>query len=545
MALERAPAEILALCLREAHSPEDVVAAIRASPAFLHAFRCQEYAVLKSVLERCMSVDALHQALLVTTCPVWEEGDSGNVDADLEDPDGVSEDGGDNSTWAMKMELFDLDCREQTYSSNHYLLTIRTLTAICRLRANVNRIIADYIAFTKSVSDIRGPEPAMYAPSTQALEGLSEEELERLQGTFLRYELFCRYCGWPYFHSWIERLDEVSLGDFHFMECELEPWAREGLVVVHRYVMAKYTAMFQEVVEDFTITINATSEGNDEPLKKSSHPPVRELLGEDGPKFLLEIGWRSSNTFDMGHCHALPKGWGQGYVTVCADNFSRLGLGFLLNTLRSDRQSRRDLIRDVFDIFCPREGSWFPQKVSNFLYAAEEYVYDDSGDNLDGDLDDDSLEMMKSSGNSAWKDLISRFRSVDMYIYTMYKDIERLRKLGWVFWDDKRLSDLGIAYPRHHDDGNDGTHVEHSMELQPHISAQQLYGERRLRAPILTVLRKRISRESWSDKIVPQFYTKPHHGFRDAEMRKGPCKSSERLMEIVDLAYQVALDRCQ
>lgn len=536
MALETAPAEFLGLCLREAHSPEDVGAAIRSSPAFLHAFQCQKQAVLKSVLERCMSVDALHQALLVTICPIWEDGDSGKFDDDLEGPDGDTEADGSISIWCNKIEWFDMGFRSGTYPPDDCHLTIRILTAICRLRANVDCIIADYVAFTKSVSDIHGPEPAMYAPSTHALQSLSKEELGRLQEIFLRYELFCRWCGWPYFHSWIERLGKVSLDDSCFMGCATEPWAREGLVVVHRYVMAKYTAMFQEVVEDFTATINATSEGNDEPFTMSSHPPVRELLGEDGPRFLLEIGWRSSNTFGMGYCHALPKGWGQGYVTVCADNFSRLGLGFLLNTLKSDRQSRRDLIRDVFDIFCPREGSWFPEKVSNFVCAAEEFVDDDS--------DDVSLEMMMNGGNSAWKELISRFGVADMYIYTMYKDIERLRRLGWVFWDDERLSDLGIAYPMHHNDGNDDIDERHSM-LQPHISAQQLYGERRLRAPILTVLRKRIPREVWADKVVPQFYTKPHSGFRDLEMGKGPCQSSERLMEIVDLAYQVALDRRQ
>ncbi|ROV88641.1 hypothetical protein VMCG_10329 [Cytospora schulzeri] len=539
MALKRVPAEILVNCLREAHSPEDIGAAIRASPQFLHAFHNQKKANLKSVLERCMSVDALHQALLVTICPIWEDGDSKYfVDDTWEDPDDFGEPDDNDSAWAHKMVLFDLCYRERTYQPDNWHLNTRMLTAICRLRANIKPIIADYVAFTKSISDIHGPEPTMYEPTTHALESLSEQELGRLQHIFLLYELFCRCWGWPYFHSWVERLSAVSLGDFHFPGSGVAPWAMEGLITVHRYVMAKYTAMFQEIAEDFTAAINATSEGNNKPFTEFSHPSVRELLGEDGPKFLLEIGWRTTPS-DMTSTYSwrsLPDGWGQGYVTLCADNFSRLGLGFLSNMLRSDRQSRRDLIRDVFDIFCPRNGSWFPRKESNFVWSFEQFM---------DEPDDYSLEEMKSGGNSAWKALISQLDDDAIFDYSVYKDIERLRKLGWVFWDDERLTDLGIAHPRLPNDGGNNTHNGHGMELESRISAQQLYGERRLRAPILTVLRKRISKEAWVQKVIPQFYTKPHPGFRTKTMRRGPCESSERLMEIVELAYQVALDRRQ
>ncbi|ROW15817.1 hypothetical protein VPNG_02497 [Cytospora leucostoma] len=98
MALNRAPAEVLGICLREAHSPEDVSVAIRQSRAFLNAFRRQEQAILTSVLKKCMSIDALRQALCITECPVWVDGDSKDVD-NLWDNEEFSETELDDAVW--------------------------------------------------------------------------------------------------------------------------------------------------------------------------------------------------------------------------------------------------------------------------------------------------------------------------------------------------------------------------------------------------------------------------------------------------------------
>lgn len=72
--------------------------------------------------------------------------------------------------------------------------------------------------------------------------------------------------------------------------------------------------------------------------------------------------------------------------------------------------------------------------------------------------------------------------------------MEKIHKLGRVFWDEKRLIDLSIAYTNHD-----------SWDFQPHISAKGLYGELRLRAPIFPILRKKFSRDAWAEKVVPQF----------------------------------------
>ncbi|KAK7749573.1 hypothetical protein SLS53_000149 [Cytospora paraplurivora] len=199
-----------------------------------------------------------------------------------------------------------------------------------------------------------------------------------------------------------------------------------------------------------------------------------------------------------------------------------------------------DLIRDVFDIFCPRTDSWFPEVPSNFLWAAEEII---------SDFEPKSLEMMKSGGNSAWKALISTYNDGGDFNYARYGDIERLRKLGWVFWDDERLLDLEIMYKKtknlddiHHQDYcHHSPHTGLILVLQPHISTQRLYGELRLLAPALQVLRQRVRSSAWEEEIVPQFYTRPHPGFH----KLGTRESRERLMETLDLAYQTALDRRQ
>lgn len=161
-----------------------------------------------------------------------------------------------------------------------------------------------------------------------------------------------------------------------------------------------------------------------ETLTAPNDPSVRELLGEDGPKFLLEIGWRSTSAQPidtMGSWRSIPEGCVQDYVTICADNLSRLGLGSLLSMLRSHRHGRRDLIRDIFEIFCPREGSWLPQEASNFVWATEEFL---------DHLGKKPLKTMKTEGNSAWKALVSWFSISNNSTYAMHKDIERLRKLG-------------------------------------------------------------------------------------------------------------------
>ncbi|ROW15978.1 hypothetical protein VPNG_02498 [Cytospora leucostoma] len=218
------------------------------------------------------------------------------------------------------------------------------------------------------------------------------------------------------------------------MDHGIDPWAREELVAVHRYILAKYTAMFQEINYDFTAAVHAISESN-----------------------------------------------------------------------------RRDLT-----------GPYHP--------------------------DPCSLEMMKSGGNSAWKALISTYDDGGDFNYARYSGIERLRKLGWVFCDDERLLDLGIMYKdknlddnRHHDYCHHNPHTGLTLVLEPHISTQRLYGELRLLAPALPVLRQRVRISAWEEEIVPQFYTRPHPGFHEPRTRE----SRERLMETLDLAYQTALDRCQ
>lgn len=46
-----------------------------------------------------------------------------------------------------------------------------------------------------------------------------------------------------------------------------------------------------------------------------------------------------------------------GYVGNCCDNFSRFALGFLLELMAQRRESRRDMIRDVFELFIPGVGA--------------------------------------------------------------------------------------------------------------------------------------------------------------------------------------------
>lgn len=209
-----------------------------------------------------MSIDALRQAVLITRCPVWVDGDDKHhekrwdnefpFDPELED-----------AVWGKKLFFFEFDhLIDGSLLPSDGFLDARTLTAICRLRANVNSIIADYVAFTKSISDVHGPEPAMYSPDWSGSRKLSNNELGRLQRTFLRYELYCRVWGWPYFYAWLERLRDVSMNEFHFKGSGTDPWAREGLVAVHRYVIAKYTATFQEIHQDFTTAVHAISESN-------------------------------------------------------------------------------------------------------------------------------------------------------------------------------------------------------------------------------------------------------------------------------------------
>lgn len=298
---------------------------------------------------------------------------------------------------------------------------------LARLYGTLKRFIRDFESFTYTVS--QGALPSVSNLSStfkRRRDGKvpppTAEELVRLQRGFLRYELCCRLYGMPgIIENTNPKYQPPIFGDqprskptsyFTQFIRRLKHWEREEVYSVVMYVSRQYELTIRDMQDDLQESLTLRQISRDVlPDNPGSEKAcfAGDLLDKDGRLRHLTMGF------------AITRGVGSWIQCVTG-----LGLSFLQRFLRSSPASRQMLFKHTYQYF---RGYGLPNKI----------FHQDSCWARDG--------AYSHGRNPCFGWALDRLWIFPNLRYLGYHgggvatdetlDIDRLRDVGWVFWEEE------------------------------------------------------------------------------------------------------------
>lgn len=260
---------------------------------------------------------------------------------------------------------------------------------------------------------------------------LTDIELLRLQRGLLRYEMFCRLVGLPSIAASCNRdvLYDVityrSSGSVAAMTWVTNPFSEllpkdevEEIVCASVYVRDLYHSLRWDLFEDFSNHILDLNQSRGDDVVEKDDSDTRKTakywLSQTQGQVLDFRFWHSCDT------------------TNWTESMSRLGLVFLDRMTRSTVAERGELMRCIFNNVL-RPGQ------EHFLWEYWEDIVDKRPT-----AEGSALELGPHCNSTI---RISSRNSETINLIAAYGTANRLRSLGWVFFDDKsKLSSLGLPH---------------------------------------------------------------------------------------------------
>lgn len=260
---------------------------------------------------------------------------------------------------------------------------------------------------------------------------LTDTELLRLQRGLLRYELYCRLVGLPSLAASCNRdIYEVVM---NFTNSSLVPhiWfvnpfseflpidEVEEIICASTYVRDLYGSLRGDLLDEFHNHILDLNHSRDNDALDNDAINMRKTVGhwlsQDEGQILDFSTLKSYFTFD----------W--------TESISRLGLTFLDRMTRSTLAERREVMRSAFNEFlAPYDTHFLGKKWGNVVAHG---LYATMGDGCG--FGPHCNPMIRTSGS---------YLSIAQLINS-HGAQNRLRRLGWVFFDDKsRIHSLGLPH---------------------------------------------------------------------------------------------------
>lgn len=243
----------------------------------------------------------------------------------------------------------------------------------------------------------------------------------RIQRGFLRYQLCSALYGLPYlmtaFEPWSDSQDRKG-SDGEYMK-HLQFWEKEEVACIKTFVQRQLCLIFKECEDDFQGAVKRLS---------------RARTGEETPEDTTSVArlLKSSGDYSMGYFtkSKCEDASGRNKADIWITNFCRLGIVYLQGLLRSGRAERRWALRATFESLgkssfkhdCEAEGDGISIN-ERFLFV---YTL------LFSDPPDGCNKMIHSVLEKIIPESKSRPTIPGL-------KINRLRGLGWAFWDNEAM----------------------------------------------------------------------------------------------------------
>lgn len=440
---ESMPLDLHFIVLRHMSTPEDVLATVQASPAALSALDTGREQIYAAVLQTCLPTEILHEFLAIVKatdlkCP--------NIEAPTDDWAAASR--SILREWKVWQENV-VDFLRSHRGANYALPNPRTKPT--DFKAQIKFIVRLYFCLAKFVNFYptfaRGQATGTRfsfpnaAQDDNEVPPLNEAELLRLRRGLLRYELCCRLVGISSVAACQNRQVFATiirpgpqLPAQHYDIWTGNPFTRflptdevEEIICASIYVHGVYKSLHCNFVEGFSNAILEFSQTRNEEARDKDRSGVKE-------KTMRE--WLWDNRLDY---YLLPE---------CSDGGfgSRLGLAFLDRVTRSTPTDRREFMRSAFHTF-GRPYTLFLRHHDNFLRDSWHSVVARRR-SLPGN-GTASLELGPHC-NPIFQTFITHDETTRLLAgneQTPDPIINKIRSMGWVFFDDEsRLRSLGLPH---------------------------------------------------------------------------------------------------
>ncbi|CAG9982821.1 unnamed protein product [Clonostachys byssicola] len=235
MSISKVPPELFALILGQLDSPQALHCAISASPLIFQAFTASRIQILISVFHRAILPGARKGALAIIQCP------------------SVSTEDQLDELWQFLDTHFHPGQATLPFPRDNPAITV-----LMRLVTRVLRLEQDY--FNDTMSNL-ADAPGGDASERKQLESptpLSDAERTRIQGAFLRLELYCRCFPVVQDDLGMEvppgeddigmqvSLVPAELQFQHFLH-QLQPWEVEEMSCVHQYLSFRIGPLIEQI----------------------------------------------------------------------------------------------------------------------------------------------------------------------------------------------------------------------------------------------------------------------------------------------------------
>ncbi|KUI70639.1 hypothetical protein VM1G_06500 [Cytospora mali] len=500
------PFEVMVMILKNLSSPDDLASTIHASPGALAALRGDRRMIMTTIICKDLSPEVLKEAVSILDCPMFETGDD-YCSIWGEAPQLASRKSRD---WRQRVTDFESPYYFGAPSSFVFPrdMPIPRIIKIYRLRATINSLIADFVAYVNAMSVPDGPGPALYAPERTNLAPLTGCEISRIQLAFCRYELICRLTGLSYLQQPSNPQNPLTYCHWgEFFAC-FGSRHMEELGLVHNYVYSKYNIVFKEIDDDVTA-----------------------LLGDGhGPGYHI---YRDYPTPARGRTDTVKSP-----VHVYITNLSKLGLGVLRWVLSRDRTERRRWICETFEALLPPAGqpsdlemlqgrmpNRFPDIHAEFMEELDRTAYQLHKLDEEFGLIEETWDERDDVG---WDILVREIRYPhEDRLEPGRPNSDDLCKLGWAFWDLQRLKQLGIIT-----DQSTESNIVFNLDLR----VQKTYQEQRDKDPDMPKLEQKVLTSIWEKAFKPQSHTTPSHV-------EGPEEDCQELSSILQHALDVQVEK--
>ncbi|KAK3327444.1 hypothetical protein B0T19DRAFT_484554 [Cercophora scortea] len=268
--------------------------------------------------------------------------------------------------WKAKVQTFEV---EHLRNRRFYPVIITNRPLLEKIRSKretLNNIIADYKLFTHHNSaklDFPAEERhRLSSPKFSQLEGLTADEGNRLQKSFLQYEIFTRLYGRPFFCFLLADDDPA---EFQWTECRYfrelqatEPREYDALLSIHEYVIARSAPIADEVVhavkmgvvefrDRFVQTLRDLDEEHAQLGDQTTTTPASSISIADirmrDPNSLLFLCADDKKPGADSHSNGL--------LMTFASNTARVGLlDFFYSFISTGEQERFAIIRQSFNL---------------------------------------------------------------------------------------------------------------------------------------------------------------------------------------------------